>query len=792
MSYLHQIAVGKDRARGSVVFVHGLWGDPFGTWGGETEDAPGFWPRWLAEDLPGFAVYSIGYEAEPSEYTGFAMSLKDRSQNILALLRNERALREGPIAFVFHSLGGLVVKQLLRSANEQKEDDPAAAQLLDRVAQVVFVATPHIGARLPIILERLAWLTRPNVVIKDLEYGDPQLNELFRWYTDHCGARTIEHLVFRETQPTRFSQLVVDEASSNPGVSGALFIPIDANHIDICKPENREADVYRITREFLKGLPAAKPHSARSAAGVPQGSVVHRGIRAVPNFNGREEELASITAALWSSEDGRVTSTNSNASAAVLFGLAGVGKSVLAQEYAWRNRERYAGVWWLRAEETETLIDDLLELGNWFVQRLPEDRTEALHLVLHHLSKTAPNPWLLVYDNVEQPEAIAALMPAEGAHILITTRWPNWQGYASEIRVGVPSPSLAIEFLRGRVQLGDHESAGRLAEPLGYLPLALAHARAYCWTTGSSFDEYRAKFPELIRKLPRGAPYPENVFATFELALAKAAKQCAAAEELMGLLAFFAPDSIPLILLSESTMTEIERRDAIAALREMSLLELHSSPEGPPTISVHRLVQEVMRGRLSEASDQARIAAAEATRLVAEEYEKDRKPFAGLPRNMILLPHAKAVLEHAPKEGPGALDTLRLLMEIGDTHGHHGNSSAAYTAYRDGQVLAKYLFRAKADLSTTDQLSVVCLSWVLYFNIGHTLCKLGKDEDALVAYRAALAMVESFVEAMRVSGPCEPSRSVRARGLKLHRGRPRRHLRRSRSVRARGLKRSCA
>ena len=39
----------------------------------------------------------------------------------------------------------------------------------------------------------------------------------------------------------------------------------------------------------------------------------------------------------------------------------GVGKSVLAREYAWRERARYYGVWWLRAETRETLLDDLIE-----------------------------------------------------------------------------------------------------------------------------------------------------------------------------------------------------------------------------------------------------------------------------------------------------------------------------------------------------------------------------------------------------------------------------------------------
>lgn len=49
----------------NVLFVHGLGGDPVSTWCYEGGLADGyFWPRWLAEDITGLAVYSVGYPAE--------------------------------------------------------------------------------------------------------------------------------------------------------------------------------------------------------------------------------------------------------------------------------------------------------------------------------------------------------------------------------------------------------------------------------------------------------------------------------------------------------------------------------------------------------------------------------------------------------------------------------------------------------------------------------------------------------------------------------------------------------
>src|SRR6202012_5237465 len=76
-----------------------------------------FWPEWLADDVKGLAVYSIGYDASPIAWFGGAMPLLDRATNVLALLETE-GVAEAPIVFICHSLGGLVVKQMLRNGND--------------------------------------------------------------------------------------------------------------------------------------------------------------------------------------------------------------------------------------------------------------------------------------------------------------------------------------------------------------------------------------------------------------------------------------------------------------------------------------------------------------------------------------------------------------------------------------------------------------------------------------------------------------------------------------------------
>ncbi len=289
-------------------------------------------------------------------------------------------------------------------------------------------------------------------------------------------------------------------------------------------------------------------------------------------------------------------------------GLGGVGKSVLAKHYAWHRREHYQGIWWLRAEERQTVIEDLIALGARLIPGLADwpDREAAVHAVLDHLAHAgsqpgrAPKPWLLIYDNVESPDGIQHLTPREGVCILITSRWSDWEGYAKELPIDAFPPVTAIQFLLERSRGEDHGGTARLAEDLGYLPLALEHARTYCWRTHSSFEQYRLRLPVLIQKSPANARYPNAVFATFDLALSKAAEDCPAAESLIELLAFLAPDSVPLDLISAFMPDDSERDEAISALADVSLVTFGMLEDGSPAISLHRLVQEVARTCMGE------------------------------------------------------------------------------------------------------------------------------------------------------------------------------------------------
>ena len=125
MSRLIKIAGWGGTPRASVIFVHGLGGHAYDTWR-RAPDNDTFWPLWLAKDVQGISVYILAYEAPPSNWLGTSMPLQDRAVNVLEILLSEPGLRTGPIAFVCHSLGGLIVKQILLDMQQQEKRRPEA------------------------------------------------------------------------------------------------------------------------------------------------------------------------------------------------------------------------------------------------------------------------------------------------------------------------------------------------------------------------------------------------------------------------------------------------------------------------------------------------------------------------------------------------------------------------------------------------------------------------------------------------------------------------------------------
>jgi len=258
-----------DTRKADVVFVHGLGGDAHATWRHGVDDSTS-WPHWLAEDFPDIGIWSLGYVASPtrlpwilrlfgfgwflrlvgigSQKKGQTMALPDRARQVLDLLI-QRGIGQRPLMFICHSMGGLLVKQLLRKAKDNNTDSRMQRLVLETRA-VLFLATPHTGAELASFIETLRAIFGSTESIEDLRQDNAHLRDLLDWYRNHAQSLGINTVTYFELQPIRGFLTIVNPTSAHPGV-GVDPVGLDEDHISISKPQDRNAQVYGAARDML-------------------------------------------------------------------------------------------------------------------------------------------------------------------------------------------------------------------------------------------------------------------------------------------------------------------------------------------------------------------------------------------------------------------------------------------------------------------------------------------------------------------------------------------------------------
>jgi hypothetical protein len=198
-----------------------LGGDATGTWQQRGDDTT-FWPAWLSRDIPGLTAWTLAYDAPPTRWFNRAkagMALQDRAGNVLEYLLGQPELKGRPLVFICHSLGGLVVKQVIRAADGRRTYNPEAAAFLDSVKGVVFIATPHTGSLHATLLDRLRLFARPSPSALDLVKNNANLRNLNVWYRNNWSLR-IRHKVFYEKRGTTGGVIVADDSADPGGNAG--------------------------------------------------------------------------------------------------------------------------------------------------------------------------------------------------------------------------------------------------------------------------------------------------------------------------------------------------------------------------------------------------------------------------------------------------------------------------------------------------------------------------------------------------------------------------------------------
>lgn len=309
---------------------------------------------------------------------------------------------------------------------------------------------------------------------------------------------------------------------------------------------------------------------------------------------------------------------------AALSGLGGIGKTQIAIEFAYRFREAYRAVFWVRAASRETLTADYVAIAH--LLGVPGHDAQKQMQVVATVKRwlDEQQDWLLILDNADDLSLLSDFLPLEDrGHLLLTTRAQAIGTIARGLHVEKMEVSEGIRFVLYRAKLLEEDepletvsattrtAAQRLVEELDGLPLALDQAGAYIEETGCSLSQYLGLYMQhrltlLKRKSDLTSDYPHTVDSTWTLAFAQVERANVAAADLMRVCAFLHPDAIPEEILTEgaaelgphleNVATEpLLLNDLFQPLRRYSLVKRDAEAR---LLNLHRLVQVVLKEHL--------------------------------------------------------------------------------------------------------------------------------------------------------------------------------------------------
>ncbi|KAK7809416.1 hypothetical protein U0070_015012 [Myodes glareolus] len=195
--------------KADVLFIHGLMGAAFKTWRQQDSERillenafvdedryTTCWPKtWLAKDCPALRIISVEYDTSLSDWRARCpmerKSIAFRSNELLSKLR-AAGVGDRPMIWISHSMGG-------------KDDSPALKALQDD-------------------------------------------------FVEFAKDKNFQVLNFVETQPTFIGSMIklhiVPVESADLGIGD--LIPVDVNHLNICKPKKKDAFLYQRTLQFIR------------------------------------------------------------------------------------------------------------------------------------------------------------------------------------------------------------------------------------------------------------------------------------------------------------------------------------------------------------------------------------------------------------------------------------------------------------------------------------------------------------------------------------------------------------
>ncbi|MGC5010168.1 FxSxx-COOH system tetratricopeptide repeat protein, partial [Streptosporangium sp. DT93] len=440
----------------------------------------------------------------------------------------------------------------------------------------------------------------------------------------------------------------------------------------------------------------------------------------------------------------------------VLYGMGGVGKSELVRQYAHTYQDRYPVAWWITADSPRNLNQGLAALAAALHPPvgLIGDVEQAATWAMDWL-QTHPG-WLVVLDNVEDPDDIRPhLNRLSAGHLVITTRRDiYWQGL-TPLALPVLDSVPALELMRAIIEqsqlLGPDQVADleAIAAELGYLPLALEQAAAYMHQQRRSPTHYLRQLREeparTHARFPHGGE-AERIMARLWhhhlTALQDHDRRIGlATEHLLRVLACYAPDDIPRLLLGalppgdhqDEAMESGEKEwdEALGVLASYSMITRTGVDEAE-TISMHRLFQSVIHHGLDYDDPRQHIARRTALTWVNQALPTDPDSnVSGWPIWRDLMPHIDALVS-CHRHGSEPVELSLVLNQATLFTRVQGQHQRAHDLAQRALAIAKAAHGPDHPIVAT-----------LLGNLAVSFWDLGRPGEAVPLFERALAITEA-------------------------------------------------
>ncbi|KAL2192988.1 hypothetical protein P885DRAFT_46402, partial [Corynascus similis CBS 632.67] len=227
---------------------------------GDSSTGSVFWPADLLPTVcPRARVLVYGYDTKVTNYMASPTnknSIYSHAKDLLFALSRETEPQRLPLSFVAHSLGGIVVKEMLARSSASAE--PGLASIVQRTEAIIFLGTPHRGSPdfaaagdwAQSLLSSCGIETTPSILqalglrTTDLERAQEAFSAL--WNKQNFRVKT-----FQEGRGLTgigvgiLGDKVVPDYSSSLGDEREHAETIDANHREMCRFTGDDDPGYR-------------------------------------------------------------------------------------------------------------------------------------------------------------------------------------------------------------------------------------------------------------------------------------------------------------------------------------------------------------------------------------------------------------------------------------------------------------------------------------------------------------------------------------------------------------------